>query len=193
MRNFIIREADHKNWMLYLSGLSFKLKSFEKFLFVLFFGTGSSDRNWWFNTKISFKSTFVIHFRFWMFVVDFPKLYQLTSCDVTDHAERDRQQRFNRFRHAFYFNAPYFSFAEISENVVTVHLRYSRMEKFRNAIVDLDAVLDEFEYHQDQAERDTTSTSPSATGFFSPIHEKGPGSPEKLLRGHVRETGFSLV
>jgi len=45
------------------------------------------------------------------------------------------------------------------------------MEKFA---VDLDAVLDEFEFHEDQAEKKAGRHSPSVTGFFSPLSEDVP-------------------
>jgi len=45
------------------------------------------------------------------------------------------------------------------------------MEKFA---VDLDAVLDEFEFHEDQAEKIAGRQSPSVTGFFSPLSEDAP-------------------
>jgi len=45
------------------------------------------------------------------------------------------------------------------------------MEKFA---VDLDAVLDEFEFHEDQAEKKAGRHSPSVTGFFSPLSEEIP-------------------
>jgi len=40
--------------------------------------------------------------------------------------------------------------------------------------VDLDAVLDEFEFHEDQAEKTAGRHSPSVTGFFSPLSEDIP-------------------
>jgi len=45
------------------------------------------------------------------------------------------------------------------------------MEKFA---VDLDAVLDEFEFHEDQAERQSKIPCPTDTGFFSPSSEEAP-------------------
>jgi len=48
------------------------------------------------------------------------------------------------------------------------------MEKFA---VDLDAVLDEFEFHEDQAEKIAGRQSPSVTGFFSPLSEDVPPLP----------------
>lgn len=52
------------------------------------------------------------------------------------------------------------------------------MEKFA---VDLDAVLDEFEFHEDQAEKVAGRNSPSVTGFFSPDSEASPNPPLNLL------------
>ena len=47
------------------------------------------------------------------------------------------------------------------------------MEKFA---VDLDAVLDEFEFHEDQADKNVPRVCPTDTGFFSPTAETGPTS-----------------
>ena len=53
------------------------------------------------------------------------------------------------------------------------------MEKFA-AAVDLDAVLDEFEFHEDQAEKNVARVCPTDTGFFSPTAETGPVSLEPV-------------
>ena len=42
--------------------------------------------------------------------------------------------------------------------------------------MDLDAVLDEFEFHEDQAEKNVPRVCPTDTGFFSPTAETGPVS-----------------
>jgi len=63
------------------------------------------------------------------------------------------------------------------------------MEKFA---VDLDAVLDEFEYHEGQASLQGATPSPSVTGFFSPTTEEATSlastiiqSPSLALSGHA--------
>ena len=54
------------------------------------------------------------------------------------------------------------------------------MEKFT---VDLDAVLDEFEFNEGQANQSNGGVCPTVSGFFSPVDEVGPSSLDLMSVG----------